>query len=352
MILIDDKLTALCSAMRHYDDVRTFTGGQLTRADVLASKADTLLTRSTTAVNASLLAGSNVRFVGTATSGTDHIDQEWCAANTVVVADAAGTNANAVAEWVMAVVAHLGIDHNRTVGIIGYGHVGSRVKRMFTMLGFRTLVNDPPRQRAGLPVPNAVTLDELLRQSAMVTLHVPLTTNGSDRTANLITKRELGLLPSGAILINAARGGVLNESDVRAWMLREGRVVADTFANEPRISVEFARACLLATPHIAGHTLNAFVDASRNIGQAWCTWKRTSPDHVIRECTLAPPLPMPLTVSDVETGAWRSVVESRGLLTDAALLQELDSSLSSNDVGRRFSLIRKHYPLRRETFLL
>lgn len=351
MIAIDGRLTSLCAGLACYEEVTTFTGGQLSNDDLCRCQATALFVRSTTKVHSALLANTAVKFVATATSGTDHIDREWCAANGITVVDAAGTNANAVAEWVMGVFAAVGVTTSNTVGVVGYGHVGQRVVRMCQTLGISTVVNDPPRLRAGLDVPNAVNLDTLLENSTVVTLHVPLTGTGEDSTVNLLTSRELALLPKGALVINAARGGVLNEADAMKWIAKGGRVVADTFAGEPDIDVAYARACALATPHVAGHTLNAFLDASIVVGQAWCTWKGYPSDSIYKACAV-PTVPASFQLDSRLHNVATTALERRGILADVAAMQTLVIDAPSNHVGVRFSQMRKEYPLRPETFLL
>ncbi len=354
MIAVDDRLKALCSGLAAYDEVMPFTGGHLTNAMLRTSKATALFIRSTTIVHRDLLANTNVQFVATATSGTDHIDREWCAANGITVVDAAGTNANAVAEWVMIVLSLFkAFRMDITVGVVGYGHVGSRVERMCRTLGLKTLVNDPPRQRAGLPVPHAVELDELLVRCSVVSLHVPMIRSGPDCTRDLIAERELALLPQEALVINTARGGVLNESDALQWIKPGYRyVAADTFANEPNINTEFSKACIVATPHIAGHTLNAFADASRLIGEAWCAWKQVPPDNVRKACKLVYPKPKPLEAGDYEL-AQPFRAECNRRFSDAWRKMRDDvSNALPQDVANNFMEIRRKHILRKETYLL
>jgi erythronate-4-phosphate dehydrogenase len=318
------------------------------------SRATALFVRSTTNVDRALLANTDVQFVATATSGTDHIDHVWCANNKITVVDAAGSNANAVAEWVMIVLAELkAFRTDITVGIVGYGHVGSRVERMCRTLGLNTLVNDPPRQRAGLPVPHSVELDELLARCSVVSLHVPMIRTGPDCTMDLISARELALLPQHAMMINTARGGILNESDALQWMEHGFRyVAADTFANEPDINTAFSKACTIATPHIAGHTLNAFVDASRMIGEAWCAWKQVPADHIRKACRPVYPKPKPLVAGDNELVQPIRARFNRRFSDVCLKMQFAVSDAQPQDVANNFMEIRRTHILRKETYLL
>jgi len=226
----------------------------LPAADITADAvrdADALLVRTRTRCDATLLQGSRVRFIGSATIGTDHIDLAWCRDHGITVCNAPGCNAPAVAQWVFAAIAlwlqRSGIATTRglTLGVIGVGHVGSIVARWALQLGFNVLLNDPPR---GIGVP----LDELLTLSDIVTVHTPLTRDGLWPTWHLLGERELAGMTRCRLLINAARGGIIDEAALQGW---QGDLALDCWEGEPTLNPDLLHRALVATPHIAGYSI-------------------------------------------------------------------------------------------------
>lgn len=220
--------------------------------------ADALLVRTRTRCDATLLAGSRVSFVGTATIGLDHIDGAWCDANGIEWCNAPGCNAPAVAQYVLAslLTIHGETLAGRTLGVVGAGHVGSITARWAEGLGMRVLCCDPPRARREGPG-RFVTYDELLCASDIVTLHTPLTRTGTDATFHLLGTSAVARMRHGVTVVNAARGPV---ADTQALLrgMEEGRIrhaVIDTWEGEPRhIDAELMARADIATPHIAGYS--------------------------------------------------------------------------------------------------
>jgi len=195
-----------------------------------------------------------VQMIASATIGTDHIDLPWCAAHGIEVKNAEGCNAGGVADYVFSAL--YGIASRRsirlegaTIGIVGVGNVGSIVERMARKLGFRVLLNDPPRaEREG---PDAfVSLDQLLEESQVVTLHVPL----DETTRGMAGEAFFGKMLPGAIFINASRGEVVDESALVHARPKLGALVLDTWCNEPDVNPHLIELCDVATPHIAGYS--------------------------------------------------------------------------------------------------
>jgi erythronate-4-phosphate dehydrogenase len=227
-------------------------------------------------VDAGLLAGSRVRFVGTATSGIDHVDTEWLTAAGIHFADAPGSNARSVAEYVLAAV--LDLTGGRSPGgmsaaVIGCGHVGQRVIALFEALGIRCLRNDPPlKGRSGDP--SYLDLDEVLAAD-IVTLHVPLTRSGPHPTWRLLDRARLARLRDDAILVNTARGGVIDEA---ALLDRAGlRLVIDCWEGEPAIDAALAARAAIGTAHIAGYSHDGKLRATHMIHDAACDWLGRAP---------------------------------------------------------------------------
>ena len=219
--------------------------------------ADLLLVRSVTPVTEALLAGSRVRFVGSATAGTEHVDTDHLRTRGIAFAHAPGSNAGSVVEYVLAALLNLSVRFDRplgglTLGVIGCGHIGSKLAIRARALGLRVLRNDPPLQARGEK--GFVSLPELLGASDIVTLHVPLTRE----TRHLVSDETLAQLRPGAWLINTSRGAAVDGGAVKQ-AIRRGQlqaVVLDVWEGEPHIDVELLQRVALATPHIAGYSFD------------------------------------------------------------------------------------------------
>lgn len=225
--------------------------------------ADALIIRTRTRCDSSLLQNSNVKFIATATIGTDHIDLPWCRDNGICVRNAPGCNAPGVAIYVWSSLLRGGFDLNRdTLGIIGYGHVGRIVAEWGERMGAKVLLNDPPLAENGFS--QNTPLETLLAESDAVTLHVPMIRTGEFATLGLIGRDELATMKPNAILINASRGGVVDET---AWLdamdKKSIRGVVDTWMNEPSINPELLNRAMTASPHIAGYSTAGKMRATR-----------------------------------------------------------------------------------------
>ena len=241
----------------------------------LVSQADGLIVRSVTQVDSRLLKGSPVRFVATATSGIDHVDISWLAHSGIAFSSAAGVNATAVADYVMAAFSwYLQRTGKRPeglrCGIVGVGHVGAEVLRRFRALGCVTLACDRPRQDTGDPLASDFVDLTALSTCDVVSLHVPLNSSGRHKTADLIGGEFLRALPGGGLLINTSRGGVLNEKDAINTLDRRKdiRLVLDVFEGEPRPDPALVRFTDLITPHIAGYSRLAKHLAAKQVSKA------------------------------------------------------------------------------------
>jgi len=230
--------------------------------------ADVVVTRSKNRLDAGLFKGSTVKFAGTCTAGTDHANLSELAALDIHFASAPGCNANAVSEYVVAALLEAPDFRfaGKTVGIIGHGEVGTRVDAKLQALGCRVLRYDPPKKAAGGVGP-FVDLDFLLAESDVVTLHIPLVEDGLYPTRNLLGKKEIGKLKSGVCVINACRGEVVDGEALRTARL-SGRIswlVVDVWDPEPEIPQQLLEAADIATPHIAGHSVEGKVNGTRQI---------------------------------------------------------------------------------------
>lgn len=254
MIVIDKYIPFLAEAVQqHWSDVcvRALEPSAINAEAV--RDADVLVVRTRTQVNEALLRGSKVRLVCTATIGFDHIDTAYCDAQGIAWMSCPGCNAQAVCDYIEEVLTtHYsllplgnGSGVDLCIGIVGVGHVGSLVAQMAEWLGMRVLLNDPPK---GI----GVSLDTIARECDVITFHTPLTHTGDYPTYHLCDASFLAQCKPNALIINAARGGVVDEQA----LLASGReYVLDTWENEPRIDLDVLRHARLASMHIAGYSV-------------------------------------------------------------------------------------------------
>lgn len=248
-IVVENRIPYIQGILEAVAQVKYLPASDITAQAV--RDADAMLVRTRTRCDAALLEGSRVRFIGSATIGTDHIDLDWCRDHGITVHNAPGCNAPAVAQWVMAAIgcwmqrSGITTTHGLTLGVIGVGHVGSIVARWAQQLGFNVLLNDPPR---GIGIP----LDELLNRSDIVTVHTPLTHGGQWPTWHLLGERELAGMTRCRLLINAARGGIIDEAALHNW---QGDLALDCWEGEPTLNPDLLHRALVATPHIAGYSI-------------------------------------------------------------------------------------------------
>ncbi len=278
-ILADKDITAVEESFTAFGSVRLFDGRRLSRDEV--RDAEILLVRAITRVDETLLKGTPVRFVGTATAGIDHIDTDYLNGASIEFAAAPGSNARAVAEHVLTCIYLYAALRDQApsdldVGVIGYGHVGRALGAMLDQLGITYVVNDPPLADALTGV-QCVELEQALACD-VVSLHVPLTATGQYPTVDLVDAAAVRKLRPNALLINAARGGVVDEPTLRARLDGEAPVYAaiDCWLDEPDIDLELLRRAWIATPHIAGHSLEARVEATRMLHAAVNVFLRCS----------------------------------------------------------------------------
>nr|WP_320402962.1 4-phosphoerythronate dehydrogenase PdxB [Escherichia coli] len=237
--------------------------------------ADALMVRSVTKVNESLLAGKPIKFVGTATAGTDHVDEAWLKQAGIGFSAAPGCNAIAVVEYVFSSLLMLaerdGFSlYDRTVGIVGVGNVGRRLQARLEALGIKTLLCDPPRADRG-DEGDFRSLDELVQRADILTFHTPLFKDGPYKTLHLADEKLIRSLKPGAILINACRGAVVDNTALLTC-LNEGQKVSvglDVWEGEPELNVELLKKVDIGTPHIAGYTLEGKARGTTQVFEAY-----------------------------------------------------------------------------------
>ena len=352
LIVVDENIPFAAELLAPLGDVRLVPGRGLS-ADALRL-ADALIVRSVTRVGPDLLALSPLRFVATATIGTDHVDLPHLAARAIGFASAPGSNAESVAQYVAAALAHAAGRLGRplshcSLGIVGVGNCGSRVDRIARALGLEVRLCDPPLSRR-TGDPQFQPLDALL-DCDFITVHVPLTRTGEDPTFRLISAPLLDRLRPGATVINASRGFVVDEPALMA-RVEAGRLappVLDAWENEPAIDPEHLRRALIGTPHIAGYSYDGKVAGAVMVARAAFEHFGVPFDPPPLDLP-APPLPridLPLAGRSADSVLAELVTTAYPILRDDADLRAALAA-SPESVGPAFDRRRKLYPLRRE----
>lgn len=257
-IIIDDKIPYIHGAFEGMAEVVYLPGAKTTPEVV--KDADAIVTRTRTICNEKLLAGSAVKFIATATIGYDHIDTDYCNTAGIKWTNAPGCNSKSVEQYVASALMVLA-ERRRLqlkdlcIGVVGVGNVGSKVARFCDLLGMKVLLNDPPRERTE-GAEAFVSLQQIMEQADIITLHVPLNMKGEDATFQLVNEVFLNSLRRKPILINSCRGEVIETNAIKA-ALKSGQIsgfVCDCWENEPDIDLELLALTEIATPHIAGYS--------------------------------------------------------------------------------------------------
>ncbi|MBN2302585.1 MAG: 4-phosphoerythronate dehydrogenase PdxB [Lentisphaerae bacterium] len=328
-------------------DVKVIEGRRISADDV--RDADILAIRSTTDVNRQLLEGSRVKFVGTATIGIDHLDIDYMEKNGIAWCYSPGCNANSVSEYVTAALLFLADRYNlvlagKTIGVIGVGNVGRRVVEKAQALGLHVLQNDPPRQRTE-GGNQFVNLETVLKESDILTLHVPLTNDGQDPTRHMVDASFLEKAKNGCILINAARGAVV-DTNALIGALGNGKIshtIIDTWEGEPQYRSDLLEVADIGTPHIAGHSFEGKVAGTVMVFRAACKFIGTdsewSPDNLLPE-----PLVPKLTIN---VSSYKRREQLLHALVKAVYDIKADDSRFRAG-NEEFDSLRRNYPIRRE----
>jgi erythronate-4-phosphate dehydrogenase len=351
-IVADENIPLLDAFFQGFGEIRRYPGRTLDRAAV--ADADILLVRSVTKVTRELLEGTPVRFVGTCTIGTDHLDLEYFEEAGIQWSSAPGCNARGVVDYVLGSLLTLaeieGADlAQRTYGVVGAGQVGGRLIKVLQGLGWNVLVCDPPRQAA--EGGDYVSLDEIVARCDVISLHTPLEKSGDSPTWHLFDRSRLQQLKQGAWLINAARGPIVDNLALRDVLLeREDlQAVLDVWEHEPQVDAELADLCVIGTPHIAGYSLDGRQRGTAQIYQALC-------DHLgqpasIRLEDLLPSQWLAQVTLDAETDpVWALNMLCRGVYDPRRDDADFRRSLHPDATQQKqaFDALRKHYPPRRE----
>lgn len=362
-IVADESILMLDVLFRPMGHLITRPGRQIVRSDL--AHADMLLVRSVTPVNSELLANTSVQFVGSATAGFDHLDFSTLNKMGVRMAHAPGCNAWAVVDYVLSAFFSLVQKYDRnwqqmTMGIVGCGQIGKRLALACQTLGMSVIAHDP------LSIPSDripfLSLDDVLENSDVVSLHVPLTSHGRYATRHMIGESQLQQMKPGAMLINTSRGAVVDNRMLNHWLQQKKnlKVVLDVWENEPGISPDLLQFVDIGTPHIAGYSREGRIRGVLAICRATREyWKESLPEQCKKQITqgLEQGAKMLINQDDGEP----VVLAKSGALYLVNLLQQYDVRQDSKALkaainkksGEKehrdaFDRLRKNYSYRRE----
>ena len=349
-IVADENIPLVREAFAGVGEVRVVSGRNLSRTDL--TDADALLVRSVTQVDAALLENTPVRLVGTATSGSDHVDIPLLTSRGIGFGHALGCNAVSVAEYVLAALVHWSLKQGRdlktcSLGIVGFGHVGQAISARARAFGMEVLINDPPRERGTAELIYRPMEDIL--ECDVVTLHVPLVDSGLDPTLHLANALFFDTLKDGACFINTSRGEVV-DSEALKHALGKGRLsgcILDVWENEPTPDLDLLAMTDIATPHIAGYSLDGKVRGTKMVHDALC--RHFAIEH---EWDPSPLLPSPAkprlyVASDDGAAAVGCIRAAYDIMTDDAAFRS-GMTKSYEERGTEFDRQRREYPTRRE----
>lgn len=349
-ILADENIPQAKEAFSKFGEITLSHGREITNE--LLKDIDILIVRSITTVNEKLLHNTPVKFVGTATIGTDHIDKEYLTSKNIFFADAAGCNSFSVAEYVITGIAKIFSESNKSfagkkIGIIGYGNIGTKVSKFAKALGFETVINDPPLERQKVNE-NFRSLEEALNCD-VVTFHVPLNKTGIDKTYHLLNEENIHLIKSGSLLINTSRGPVV-KNDVIKKRLKEQNdinVVLDVWENEPKIDLELLNLVNIGTAHIAGYSLEGKLNGTFYVYKKLCQFLGINSDWT--------PYYPEIKEKVIEVDSSKKIEEIIFSVSSKVYDIETDSKRLKKLVGENhsspdkyFDQLRKNYAIRRE----
>jgi erythronate-4-phosphate dehydrogenase len=288
-IVADDKIPFLRGVLEPYAEVIYLPGQKIRNSDL--NDADALLIRTRTKCTEELLKGTSIRFIGTATIGFDHIDNQFCEKHNITWTNAPGCNSSSVQQYIAAALLKMATEFRislkeRTLGIVGVGNVGSKVEKFARALGMNVLLNDPPRARKE-GSNNFVDFETILSKSDIITVHVPLNVVGEDITYHIFNKDSFKKIRKGTWFINTSRGEVVETEALKKKLDsgKPGGVILDVWENEPDIDIELMGKTFLSTPHIAGYSTDGKANGTSMIVNALCTFfninlKNWYPDNV------------------------------------------------------------------------
>lgn len=355
-ILGDSQILLFNELFSSLGEVSTYTGRHISPQQL--EGVDALITRSTLKVDRQLLAGSSVKFVGSCIVGTDHLDIDYLDSESIVWTNAPGCNAEAVVQYVLSVMAQLKPQwQSQTIGIVGCGNIGGRVYRRLKALGMSCSVYDPFLSLDD--VPDLVSLEQVLACD-MVTCHVPLTTSGTHPSLHMLGQAELDQLRSDTLLISAGRGAVIDNQALKQKLQQDKqqhratiKVALDVWEGEPDIDPELLELVDIATPHIAGHSLEGKEKGTVMVYESLCDFLKVEPPvdatTVVNAQRSTLDLPAPVqTPYDSQDDFNQLLLQVYPVSQDDQQLREWLQTPHDQTIAQHFDYMRKNYPVRRE----
>ena len=345
-VVVDNKIPFIKGVLEKYADVVYIEGSGIARNDLL--DADALIVRTRTKCNANLLEGTKIKFIATATIGFDHIDTEYCRSRKITWSNAEGCNSSSVQQYLAAAIFYL-IEKFKlslpdlTIGVVGVGNVGNKVATFCNTLGMKVLLNDPPRERLERSG-SFVSLDTILSNADIITLHVPLNYEGQDKTYHLVDRNLLSGIKKNQMLVNTSRGEVVNTTAIKEAIQNKKLMacILDVWEDEPNIDLELLDLVDIGTSHIAGYSADGKANGTAMCVNAFCRHfgfdiKDWHPDNI--------PLP---PVSNIEMDCREQ--NCQGIIGN---LIRLTYDILKDDRALRahhddFEKLRGEYPIRRE----
>lgn len=337
-IVIDDKIPYIRETISQITPNAVYIKGADINADDVRD-ADAMLVRTRTHCNEHLLAGSKVKFIATATIGFDHIDTEYMKRAGIEWMNCPGCNSGSVAQYLRSTLILLcrnkGLDPAKhTIGVVGCGHVGSKVAAEARAMGFKVLICDPPLQDLGSSEDEFVSMNRIEKECKVITFHVPFTRTGKYPTYHLADGEFFNRLKCRPFIINTSRGGVVDNAAL-LLALDNGLIsdaVIDTWENEPNINLDLLNKVYIGTPHIAGYSADGKTNADNMAIDGLCRFF-----GIENHWHITPPsLPPAMTPHGDENDK------------KLQLYNPIDDSLRLKSSPEKFEELRGNYPLRRE----
>ena len=340
-LVADQNMPLVEALFSHFFDVSLVPGREINSHSI--EGAEVLLVRSVTAVNQQLLEGSSVRFVGSATAGTDHVDLDYLAEVGIQFAYAPACNAHAVVQYVLSVLCNLKPDWQQCrVGIVGCGNVGGTLYRQLCDLGVQSLVYDPFLDNSS--VADLASFEQVL-ECDIISIHTPLTTDGPYPTQHLFNRQVLQQIKPTSLLINAGRGAVVDNLALVDLLAGQGQlqVALDVWETEPQINRELLDLVAMATPHIAGYS---YEGKARGTLMLFESLVQLYPlDRSLLTDWQDSQVSQPLAVPNADLNSL--LLACYQVRQDDQRLREAIQNAGS-DISTAFDQLRKHYPQRRE----
>lgn len=346
-IVADKNIPYLKGVAELFGEVTYLDGAAFTNESI--KDAGTLIVRTVTHFDESILKGAAVKLICSATIGYDHIDTAYCDSHGIAWTNAPGCNSGSVQQYIISVLITMSRKKgfnlkDKTIGIVGVGNVGKKVAKACEILGMKVLLNDPPRQ-AKEGGKDFIGLQTIMDEADIITFHTPLIKEGEYKTYHLADADFFSSLKKKPVIINSARGGIIDTNAIKT-ALRKGEIsgaVIDCWENEPDIDLEYLNMVDIATPHIAGYSADGKANATRMSLAAIADFYHLSkgPVSLVKEPEPANPFVDTNKYADSDNRIYDAILETYNPIEDYSRL--------INDPAS-FKKLRNEYPLRREYF--